>query len=403
MLCQRGARRAIRCVTALSVAGVLSLSGVAPYISALPVAAYADTATDLAAAREELSAIGAEYQQLQRELQEAGAALENTAYEIETTQQELASAQALLAGNVSSDYKSGSVNLFDILLSSADFNDLIARVVYVTKVNDAQADAIEKVKDLQASLTQQQREQEQALADTQAKVDEQAANQERAAALVSSLSAEVQAELQTEAAEDENLAAGVQSAEDASNGASNVPITGDNSGSASSGSGQPGGTSGSDGGGNAPSDSGSTGNGGNNSTVTPDPDPQPGGGTGGGSATVSSPVAYALEMAGQPYVYGGESLAEGGFDCSGLTYYAYQQIGITLPRTAGDQLNYFRSYAGRFTTNVSELQYGDLVFFPGHVAFYVGNGQVFGATRPGQVAGYGNISWYGTFLGGGQL
>ena len=89
MLCQRGARRAIRCVTALSVAGVLSLSGVAPYISALPVAAYADTATDLAAAREELSAIGAEYQQLQRELQEAGAALENTAYEIETTQQTL--------------------------------------------------------------------------------------------------------------------------------------------------------------------------------------------------------------------------------------------------------------------------------------------------------------------------
>ena len=108
-------------------------------------------------------------------------------------------------------------------------------------------------------------------------------------------------------------------------------------------------------------------------------------------------------MAGQPYVSGGESLAEGGFDCSGLVYYAYQKIGITLPRTSGGQYTYFRNNAGRFTTSVSQLQYGDVVFFPGHVAFYVGNGQVFGATRPGQVAGYGNIGWYGTFLGGGQL
>lgn len=417
MTFQPRTRRAVRCISALTLAGVLGLSGAAPYITLQPVSAYADPQSELDAAKAQLAEIGAEYQALQTELQQAGAQLEETASQIADTQTELESAQALLSNNVSSDYKKGSVSLIDILLSSQDFTDLISRVFYVSKVNDAQTNAIESVKELQVQLQQQQTEQQQALSDTQAKVDAQAENQARAAAVVDSLSAEVQAQIEAEAKEDENLAAGMQSAQDASNGASQVPVTGNQSTSNNGGS-----TSGNNNQGNGNQNSNNnqstnnqgdnqnqnqpSGGGSQNNTPTPAPEPEPEPETpptGGGTATVSTPVGYALQMAGQPYVSGGESLAEGGFDCSGLVYYAYQKIGITLPRTSGGQYTYFRNNAGRFTTSVSQLQYGDVVFFPGHVAFYVGNGQVFGATRPGQVAGYGNIGWYGTFLGGGQL
>ena len=117
---------------------------------------------------------------------------------------------------------------------------------------------------------------------------------------------------------------------------------------------------------------------------------------------MSSPIAHALAMAGAPYVSGGESMAEGGFDCSGLVYYAYRQVGITLPRSSSSQREYFRNN-GRWTTDRSQLQYGDVVFFPGHVAFYVGNGQVYGARRPGVGASTTSMGYFGTFLGGGQL
>lgn len=400
-------RRAARALTAVTLAGVLGASGAAPYISTLPIAAYADTQSELDAARAQLSEIGAEYQALQEKLQQAGAELEETASQIESTQQELDQAQKLLSQNVSDDYKQGNVSLIDILLSSTDFTDLISRVFYAGKVNDAQTEAIDQVKELQAQLEEQQAQQQANLEATQAQVDEQAANQARASALVASLSAELQAELEAEAAQNENLASGIQSAEDASNGASNVPVAGngstDNAGGTVSGGGSTGGGS-SNNSNNTNNSGGGTQGGGSTPAPSPTPEPDPAPPTNsGGSATVSSPISYALAMAGQPYVSGGESLAEGGFDCSGLVYYAYRQIGITLPRSSGSQYTYFKNNAGRFTTNKNELQYGDVVFFPGHVAFYVGNGQVFGATRPGQVAGYGNINWYGAFLGGGQL
>ena len=124
------------------------------------------------------------------------------------------------------------------------------------------------------------------------------------------------------------------------------------------------------------------------------------GGNNGGIGT--SAVEIALRYEGYPYTYGGASPEEG-FDCSGLVMYAYGQLGISLPHSAGGQLEVLKQSGSRFVTNVADLQYGDLVFFPGHVAFYVGNGQVFGARRPGVNASVGQLEWFGEFLGGGQF
>lgn len=62
----------------------------------------------------------------------------------------------------------------------------------------------------------------------------------------------------------------------------------------------------------------------------------------------------ATAMLGQPYRFGGQS--PGGFDCSGLVFYAARGAGIPVPRTAQDQLRSGRPVAR------AELRSGDLVF-----------------------------------------
>ena len=86
--------------------------------------------------------------------------------------------------------------------------------------------------------------------------------------------------------------------------------------------------------------------------------------------------ATALGLTGIPYVYGGESLA--GLDCSGLVKYAYGAAGINLPHSSSAQA------AGG--TIVSDPQPGDIVSYPGHVAIYIGGGQMVEATVPGRLS-----------------
>lgn len=120
------------------------------------------------------------------------------------------------------------------------------------------------------------------------------------------------------------------------------------------------------------------------------------------SAVGTAAVELALQYEGFPYAYGGDSPEEG-FDCSGLVYYVYSRLGYTLPHGSNSQLDYFREHATRFVTDEDDLHYGDIVFFPGHVAFYVGDGICFGARKPGTPASECPMYAFGEFLGGGQL
>lgn len=94
-------------------------------------------------------------------------------------------------------------------------------------------------------------------------------------------------------------------------------------------------------------------------------------------------VRLALAVVGSPYVRGGAS--RGGYDCSGLVYSAYRQLGIRLPRTARDQ------YGVGTAVSRGNLRPGDLVFFKNtyrrgisHVGIYVGNDRFVHAVRPGR-------------------
>lgn len=86
-------------------------------------------------------------------------------------------------------------------------------------------------------------------------------------------------------------------------------------------------------------------------------------------------LAIAYRYIGVPYVSGGTTPA--GFDCSGYTQYVYAQLGISIPRTSSAQ-----RYAGTVVSR-DEMQPGDLLWWPGHVGLYAGDGQYIGARSPG--------------------
>jgi cell wall-associated NlpC family hydrolase len=95
-----------------------------------------------------------------------------------------------------------------------------------------------------------------------------------------------------------------------------------------------------------------------------------------GSASGSRParaVAFALRQRGKPYRWGAEG--PGAFDCSGLTWAAWQAAGVAIPRTAAGQLAGLPRVRGR-------LQPGDLLIYASrgpsrrHVALVVGRGRM---------------------------
>ncbi len=85
-------------------------------------------------------------------------------------------------------------------------------------------------------------------------------------------------------------------------------------------------------------------------------------------------VNTALQYVGYPYVYGGNSLT-GGIDCSGFTQQIYGMFGISLPRTSYAQRN-----AG-YAVSYAAAQPGDLICYDGHVAIYMGGGQIVHASN----------------------
>ncbi|HEX2134226.1 MAG TPA: NlpC/P60 family protein [Actinophytocola sp.] len=94
--------------------------------------------------------------------------------------------------------------------------------------------------------------------------------------------------------------------------------------------------------------------------------------------TAAKAVRAALSQLGVPYVWGGTSPGVG-LDCSGLTQYAYGEGGLEIPRTSREQ------DIGAEVPSADQLLPGDLVCWEGHVAMYIGNGQIVEAGDPVQV------------------
>ncbi|MFD0774690.1 C40 family peptidase [Streptomonospora algeriensis] len=119
-----------------------------------------------------------------------------------------------------------------------------------------------------------------------------------------------------------------------------------------------------------------------------DPEPRPAGAPGEelDGAVVEAAIEAAKTRIGVPYVWGGESMSEGGYDCSGLVQWAFKQAGVSVPRVTHDQW-----FAGE-QLDYADARRGDLIFwrndptapdYISHVAIYLGDGRMLESPRTG--------------------
>lgn len=91
---------------------------------------------------------------------------------------------------------------------------------------------------------------------------------------------------------------------------------------------------------------------------------------GSGSEMGVAVAEYALQFVGNPYVYGGTSLTNGA-DCSGFVMSVYANFGVSLPHSSAADRK--QGYA---VDGLENAQPGDLICYSGHVALYIGDGQI---------------------------
>lgn len=85
-------------------------------------------------------------------------------------------------------------------------------------------------------------------------------------------------------------------------------------------------------------------------------------------------VNYACQFVGNPYVWGGTSLTNGA-DCSGFIMSIYAKFGVSLPHSSGAMAGCGRG------VSYSEAMPGDIICYAGHVAIYMGGGQIVHASN----------------------
>lgn len=343
--------RALRWRSLLCVLVVAMSLGATP-VSATPSTPEIETATQQAnAARVELDELAAqlelrseEFFALTNQLQTTRDEVEAARSELDSADAELDRASALLQERAVGMYRTGNVDLLEVLLGTTSLQDFLTRMDWLSRIGRNDASLVAAVKEARAQVQErktalERREEELAALRASAKVkqaeiEQAVARQER---FVAELDSEVSRLIQEEEARQRVLAE--ERARVAAEEAARRAAAG-SAGSVVSGS-------------------------------RPGVDP--------GSLGAGRPEALdvGLKYLGVPYVWGGSTPA--GFDCSGLTQYVYREIGVSIPRNSRDQ---FRSGSHIARDRTDLLIPGDLVFFGydgdegrvHHVGIYAGNG-----------------------------
>ena len=354
-----------------------------------PVSAYAVTQADLDAAREKLSSLydqaeiaNSALQETQASLDETNAQIEETNAQIEETKQELADKRELLSQRIVATYKSGGVSVINMILDSDNFDDLINSVYYAQKVSQQDADTIHSVEDLSAELEQKQKDLSDQKAEQETLLAQQTADKQAMDAKVADaqayydgldqemkeqIAAAQKAEQEKAAAE---AAAAVQQAQQEAASAQQQQQTQQQTQQQQQQSQQQSSNT---------SNSSSSGSSSNS-------------GSGSSSSSVSGSwrsvvIAAASSKIGCSYVWGAGGPSS--FDCSGFTSWCYAQAGISITHYSGGQSAFCSKPA-------SQAQPGDVVYRPGHVGIYIGNGTTIEAIDVGSGVGYGSLSTFQT-------
>ena len=304
---------------------------------------------------------------LEDELDSKNAQLEQVTADLAKAEQTEADQYASMKKRIQFMYERGDTAMIEALLGSENMADFLNRVEYVSEVYDYDRNlltqyqtTVQQVADLKSTVETekaeleamedeyavQQTELENVLAAKKAKMgdynNQLATAQAEAEAYKKTIAAQNQIIKEEERKQKEQEEKARAAAAKASAG---------NSNSSTSGTGNTGNSAG----GTSSDSTGSSGGGENPSYST--------------SVSGSSVVSYACQFVGNPYVWGGTSLTNGA-DCSGFVMSVFAHFGVSLPHSSGALQGCGKA------VSYANAQPGDLICYSGHVAIYMGGGQI---------------------------
>ena len=302
---------------------------------------------------------------LEGELSDKQTELDNVTAQLAQAQEDEQNQYDAMKKRIVYMYENGEDSYIEALVGATDFSDLLNRLEYAQQIYDYDRnlltqyqETVQQVADLKSQVETEKAE----LEEVQQSYQEQQASYESMIAEKQSQMSDFDTQLasaqslaaQYKATVDEQneiirqeQAAGAASASQNNNKGNNTTTANNNNGSNTGGDSTTG---------------GSTGGGGLNPPFST-------------SVSGSDVVSYACQFIGNPYVWGGESLTNGA-DCSGFIKSVYANFGISLPHSsvalqrAGSEVSY------------ENAQPGDIVCYAGHVAIYMGGGQIVHASSP---------------------
>lgn len=310
---------------------------------------------------------------LEGELSDKQTELDNVTAQLAQAQEDEQNQYDAMKKRIVYMYENGDDSYIEALVGATDFSDLLNRLEYAQQIYDYDRnlltqyqETVQQVADLKSQVetekaeleeVQQSYQEQQASYESMiAEKQSQMSDFDTQLASAQSLAAQYKATVdeQNEIIRQEQAAAAAAAAQNNNKG-NNTTTANNNNGNTT----------------------------GNNNGSNTGGDSTTGGSTGGGGlnppfstlVSGSDVVSYACQFIGNPYVWGGESLTNGA-DCSGFIKSVYANFGISLPHSsvalqrAGSEVSY------------ENAQPGDIVCYAGHVAIYMGGGQIVHASSP---------------------
>ena len=326
----------------------------------------------------QLNSLMTKISDLENDLIETGEEISQTEEDLKTAQEEQEQQYAAMKLRIKYMYEEGTgTATVEKVLTSGDISSVLTQAEYSQQVHSYDRDKLEeyvatvqKVEDLKTTLETKMADLQETQTEYDAQKDELNTTITEKSSEIANLDVKIDAAVKKAAEEEAKRkaaeAAAKKAAEEAAkkNNSSSSSSNRNNSSNSSSSS------SNSSSSNSSSSSSGSSSSSSSNSSSSSSSSSSPSYSADKGSIIVNA----AYSQIGVPYVWGGSTPGVG-LDCSGLVQYCYRQAGISIPRTSGDILA-----AG---TIVNDPQPGDICWTPGHVAIYIGGGQMIEAQQTG--------------------